>query len=707
MTFCLCTLTQAQNVHFWKPGRGYQGFDAFLAVSSGTNQLKLQKWGGCESEGGRNGGRINGSREEGFVLLKVVLQHAQSGGSPGLLLSLRLPLKALGALLLTGLLGMAMAPLQSVLSHHPAPPVPRLHVQVPDAASFRSFLHSEHFLHHVAGGRVLSGAQHLRAGNASALSHLVPLVPPQPVAGEDGEVVQLEAAPAHGSETFAPRPPLLPPVFFSTPPPAQPPDRKQIYCTQKASRETGPRLWLIDGMNHIYMSYFASLRDSPTERPPPDRVEQKSNKTDDGTLLHFADLLSGLVLQYGIEDSDLLAVVIDAKDGKASRQVQFKAYKAGRKPMPSLLSATLPRLTTMLEQLHIPVLRVPGVEADDVIGTLALRGMEAGYCVRILSNDKDFQQLLSERVTLLSTQRPKRTVRAPFNTASIKSPPVHPSSQLLVGRGVRPAMVEAHTGKPFVSMVRFEHMTQECYRYANQGLYPKSFVDVLALCGDESDNIPGVRGIRVRSARGLIKQHGSVEAVLSAARESVALQEHLKGTKKKEAKKKIKHEYQFEGVRGRLLRDNIVQEGDSLLLYKALLAIQTNCTIAGLAAADWVDKLRFRPHACESRTELGAAVEKLIAGGGQAALTAHALQPSLIKAGLLHSPDPPESEHLGGRKLQSDLHAHVQDTRDHHPLQQHIADDAKYKHDLNHSDGQHDDNDSHVVWKRDRTRQRT
>ncbi|KAK7252077.1 hypothetical protein RIF29_35787 [Crotalaria pallida] len=155
--------------------------------------------------------------------------------------------------------------------------------------------------------------------------------------------------------------------------------------------------------------------------------------------------------------------------GQNFRHNLFPAYKSNRPPTPDTIVQGLQYLKASIKAMSIKVIEVPGVEADDVIGTLALRSVDAGYKVRVVSPDKDFFQILSPSLRLLR---------------------IAPRGDKMVSFGV-------------------EHFEK---RY--EGLKPSQFVDMIALTGDRSDNIPGVNGIGDVHAVQLISKFGTLERLL-------------------------------------------------------------------------------------------------------------------------------------------------------------------------------------------------
>ena len=161
-----------------------------------------------------------------------------------------------------------------------------------------------------------------------------------------------------------------------------------------------------------------------------------------------------------------MAVVFDAR-GKTFRDDLFAEYKANRPPMPDELAAQVEPLHALVRALGLPMLQIQGVEADDVIGTLARQAGEQGIPTVISTGDKDMAQLVDERVTLVNTM----------------------SNTVLDGAGV-----EAKFGVP-----------------------PARIIDLLALMGDSSDNIPGIPRVGPKTAAKWLNQYGSLDAVIASA----------------------------------------------------------------------------------------------------------------------------------------------------------------------------------------------
>jgi len=162
------------------------------------------------------------------------------------------------------------------------------------------------------------------------------------------------------------------------------------------------------------------------------------------------------------EDGDSVIVVFDAK-APSFRHEAYEGYKAGRAPTPEDFPRQLALIKELVDLLGLVRLEVPGYEADDVLASLAKKAEKEGYEVRILTADKDLYQLLSDRIHVL-----------------------HPEGYLIT-----PAWL-----------------------WEKYGLRPDQWADYRALTGDESDNLPGVKGIGEKTARKLLEEWGSLEAIL-------------------------------------------------------------------------------------------------------------------------------------------------------------------------------------------------
>ncbi len=221
------------------------------------------------------------------------------------------------------------------------------------------------------------------------------------------------------------------------------------------------QLYLIDAMALAYRSHFVFI-----SRP---LINSKGQNT--SATYGFTNTLLKLIQDHEMEH---IVVVFDiGGDRSTFRSDLFEDYKAHREDMPEELRENIPYIKKVVAALDIPVYGMAGVEADDVIGTLARKAEADGADVVIVSPDKDFRQLLSPHISVF-----------------------RPSS-----RGEE-----------------FDIMTDETFR-KEYGLEPEQFIDMLALMGDSSDNVPGVPGIGEKTAMKLLQQYGSVENLIEHAGE--------------------------------------------------------------------------------------------------------------------------------------------------------------------------------------------
>jgi len=216
------------------------------------------------------------------------------------------------------------------------------------------------------------------------------------------------------------------------------------------------KIFLLDAMALAYRAHFSFL-----SRP---RINSRGENT--SALYGFTTTLINLIEEVGLEYA---AIVFDGP-GETFRNDLYPDYKAHRDAPPDALIENIPRIKELGQSFSIPVLQADRFEADDVIGTLARRADASGDHAVIVSPDKDFQQLLSSRVEML---RPRH------------------------GAG-------------------FERLTEEVFREKYQ-IPPENFIDMLALMGDSSDNVPGARGIGEKGAAQLVQQDMTIENILSKA----------------------------------------------------------------------------------------------------------------------------------------------------------------------------------------------
>ncbi|BDA43054.1 DNA polymerase I [Coccomyxa sp. Obi] len=228
------------------------------------------------------------------------------------------------------------------------------------------------------------------------------------------------------------------------------------------------RLVLVDAHALLYRSHFGFSG------------QRLANANGEDTSISYGFLNTVLRLLEIQEPPTHFAVVMD-HHGKTFRHELYSDYKAQRPPMPDAMKLAIPKIQVLLEILGIPVIRVAGVEADDVIGTVARRASDDGFLVAIASPDKDFFQML------------------------------RPGLQLL-----RPPKKDARDGPGVVA--GFVAYNSDAFR-EEFGIEPWQWTHVLGLMGDSSDNVPGVKGIGPKGALALIQQYGTIDGVLEHASE--------------------------------------------------------------------------------------------------------------------------------------------------------------------------------------------
>ena len=208
-----------------------------------------------------------------------------------------------------------------------------------------------------------------------------------------------------------------------------------------------PPFILVDGSSYLFRAFHGL--------PP----LTNSKGQDTGAIYGVVNMLKSLIKQY---NPTHMAVIFDAK-GKTFRDDIYKEYKANRPPMPDELRSQIEPLHAIIKAMGLPVIVEPGVEADDVIGTLAKHATEKGIDTLISTGDKDMAQLVNEHVTLINTM----------------------TNQLMDVEGVN---------------TKF-------------GIPPELVIDFLALKGDKVDNIPGVPGVGDKSAQALLNGIGGIDDI--------------------------------------------------------------------------------------------------------------------------------------------------------------------------------------------------
>lgn len=266
-------------------------------------------------------------------------------------------------------------------------------------------------------------------------------------------------------------------------------------------------VYLIDGMAFVYRAHY-----SFGSRP---LVNSRGMVT--SAAYGFTDAMLRLLKNH---DCRYMAVVFDVLGpGATFRSEMYGDYKANREPPPEDLVSNIPLIKAILGALGIAMFEEPNVEADDVIGSVARWAEQEDADVVIVSPDKDFQQLLSRRVSIL-----KPAYR---------------------GEALNPVTEQTFRGK--------------------YGVAPERFVDILALAGDASDNVPGVPGIGKITAGSLIREYGTLESVLASK----------------------------DAIRGKRAREGLQLHADRAVLSRELVTIRTTVEIElgwellERARADW------------------------------------------------------------------------------------------------------------------------
>ncbi len=206
-------------------------------------------------------------------------------------------------------------------------------------------------------------------------------------------------------------------------------------------------LYIIDGHAHIYAAYYARMTQ---------KLTSPSGEPTNATFI-FTTALVGLIQR---QKPDMLAVAMDSK-APTFRSDIYPEYKATRPPMPDDMPAQIDRIEQILNAMNVPVLRVDGFEADDIIGTLVRKAGAEGIDTYICAKDKDMLQLLDEHTCIYDIK----------------------------------------TGK----------VTDPQTMLSEMGISPHQFIDCLALQGDTSDNVPGIPDVGPKTALSWIQKYGSID----------------------------------------------------------------------------------------------------------------------------------------------------------------------------------------------------
>jgi len=224
--------------------------------------------------------------------------------------------------------------------------------------------------------------------------------------------------------------------------------------------EEKKKLFLLDAMALIYRSYFAFSKNP--------RINSKGLNT--SAVLGFANTLLDVLKN---QQPTHIGVAFDTK-APTVRHDTFVEYKANREKMPEDLSASIPYIIELIKGFNIPIIKLDGYEADDLIGTLAKKAEQQGFTTFMMTPDKDFGQLVSDNIFMYKPARMG-------NKAEVWGP------------------------------------KEVCERYSLKN--PEQMIDLLGLWGDASDNIPGVPGIGEKTAIKLLAKYDSVEGLLANSHE--------------------------------------------------------------------------------------------------------------------------------------------------------------------------------------------
>ena len=217
------------------------------------------------------------------------------------------------------------------------------------------------------------------------------------------------------------------------------------------------KLFIIDGYAILYRAHYALIRNP--------LITSYGFHT--SALFGFTNQLIKIIKD---ENPDYLVCAFDSKE-KTFRHKIYSDYKANRPEMPEELQKQIPHLWELLDGMNIPVLRKPGYEADDIIGTVTESVLDKKIQSYIVSGDKDFMQLINDKVFLYTPGK--------RNSA----PDIYDKDGVI----------------------------------KKWGLPPEKIIDLLALMGDSSDNVPGVAGVGVKTAVKLLKEYDNIESVLDNA----------------------------------------------------------------------------------------------------------------------------------------------------------------------------------------------
>ena len=228
--------------------------------------------------------------------------------------------------------------------------------------------------------------------------------------------------------------------------------------------ENTKKLIVIDGNSLLFRAYFATSYGDASS------IMRTKDGTPTNAIFAFANMLSKIM--QGFKGGESLFIGFDT-DSQTFRKEEFAAYKANRKPAPPDLIPQFPISREFLDALNIVHYESHGVEADDICGTIAKMGSKAGYEVTVYTSDKDYLQLVDEKITVNLIKKGLSDIN-----------PITPAS-----------MVEQF------------------------GFNPLQIIDYKGLRGDSSDNLPGIPGVGEKGAVKLISEYGDFESIIAAAKE--------------------------------------------------------------------------------------------------------------------------------------------------------------------------------------------
>jgi DNA polymerase-1 len=216
------------------------------------------------------------------------------------------------------------------------------------------------------------------------------------------------------------------------------------------------KLFLLDAYALIYRAYYAFIKNP--------RINSKGQNT--SAIFGFVNTLEEILRK---ENPTHIAVVFDSPE-PSFRHIKYEEYKAQREATPEDIKASIPIIKEILQAYNIPILEIPGYEADDVIGTIAKKMAAQGVDVYMMTPDKDYVQLVDDHILIY---------------------------------------------KPRYGNNDFDILDKEKVIEKYSLSHPMQMIDMLALMGDASDNIPGCPGIGPKTAQKLLKEFGSVENILN------------------------------------------------------------------------------------------------------------------------------------------------------------------------------------------------